>query len=235
MNALGRAGIAVLCMLPSIAFAVDVPELPMKVYGVAVGSGTVDAYVGDAVLASTSVVDGTVGYAPNIFLIPGTVPEGTTVVLKANGKELQRFAFEHGGSQEVSLTIPAAQSSVAAAAMIIVDEVAEGVSSLVQTSATFVASGAGTIVATAREAAEQALGGVLSLFSPSGTVGGVEASEGVLEGEREGFVTYTGQEEPQNQLLAAAGAALPNGAWPWIGGILGLLGLGGLAFVRFRG
>lgn len=222
-------------MLPSIALAVDVPELPMKIYGTATGSGTVDAYVGDALLASAPVVDGTLGHAPNIFLIPGTVPEGTTVVLKANNKELQRFAFEHGGSQEVSLFIPVVQPSVAAAAMIIVDEAVVRVSELVQTSTALVLGGVENALESAALIAGQVVGGAFALFSPLDGGATVEATASGLEGEREGFVTYTGKEEPQNNLLAAAGAAVPNGAWPWIGGIIGLMGLGGLAFVRFRG
>lgn len=235
MSTLGPVIVALLCMLPSIALAVDVPELPMKIYGTATGSGTVDAYVGDALLASAPVVDGTLGYAPNIFLIPGTVPEGTTVVLKVNNKELQRFAFEHGGSKEVSVVIPAVQPSVAAAAMIIVDEAVAGVSTLAQTSVELISGGVENVVENAVRAVDQVAESVFSLFSPMREDTVVEIATSGPEGEREGFVTYTGEEKQQNSLLAAAGAAIPNGAWPWIGGIIGFLGLGGLAFARFRG
>jgi hypothetical protein len=221
-------------LLPGAAFAVDVPELPMKIYGTVTGEGVVEAYVGDEVLASTVVANGTVGYAPNLFLIPGTVPEGTTVVLKANNKELERFAFERGGSREVSFTIPSVQPSVAAAAMIIVDQVVSGASDVLQASVSTITEGFRVVV---ENVVERPFAFAQSLFS-GGTQGGEGSGspENVPgEPEREGFVTFTGSEEPRNNLAASALDAVPEGVWPWVAGVVGLIGIGGLAFVRFRG
>lgn len=223
-----------LLSIPAIALAVDVPELPMKVYGSVSGSGVVSAYVGDTELVSVTVSSGTIGYAPDLFLIPGTVPEGTTVVLQANGEELDRFAFEHGASREVALTIVPPPATITGSVAMLFTDVSGSVGEVVA-----------KVGATASESITQIVdtGSVIAQSVVSGFLGALGLSTSPLdEGtsleapitEREGFVTYTGQEQPRNQLLAAAGGALPEGAWWWIGGLVGLVGVGGLAFVRFK-